>query len=162
VIPSLFKLYPLEFMFEERFGPALVLDGLRLIEPAWKAVLSNKGALALLWERFPGHPNLLECHIDDDPAAPLAPGWVRKPFFSREGANIQVVGADGSVSGTDGPYGGGPSVRQAWHPLPRFEGGFPLIGSWVVGDRACGMGLREDATAITVDTSRFMPHAIID
>lgn len=162
VIPSLFKLYPLEFMFEERFGPALVRDGLRLLEPAWKAALSNKGILALLWERHPGHPNLLECHIDADRSATLGAGWVRKPFFSREGANIEAVDAQGRVSGTDGPYIEGPFVRQAWHPLPQFDGGFPLIGSWVVGDRACGMGLREDATAITVDTSRFMPHAIVD
>lgn len=161
VIPSLFKLYPLEFMFEERFGPALVQDGLRLIEPAWKAVLSNKGILALLWERFPGHPNLLECHIDADAQSPLAPGWVRKPFFSREGANIEVVDARGRATRTDGPYVDGPCVRQAWHPLPEFEGGYPLIGSWVVGDRACGMGMREDATAITMDSSRFVPHAIV-
>jgi glutathionylspermidine synthase len=162
VIPSLFKLYPLEFMFEERFGPALVNDGLRLLEPAWKAVLSNKGILALLWERHAGHPNLLECHIEADRNAALGAGWVRKPFFSREGANIEAVDPQGRVSGTDGPYREGPFVRQAWHPLPEFEGGFPLIGSWVVGDRACGMGLREDATAITVDTSRFVPHAIVD
>ena len=162
VIPSLFKLYPLEFMFEERFGPALVNDGLRLLEPAWKAVLSNKGILALLWERHAGHPNLLECHIDADRQAPLPPGWVRKPFFSREGANIEAVDAQGRATRTDGPYADGPAVRQAWHPLPVFDGGYPLIGSWVVGDRACGMGLREDSTAITLDTSRFVPHAIVD
>lgn len=162
VIPSLFKLYPLEFMFEERFGPALVNDGLRLLEPAWKAVLSNKGILALLWERHAGHPNLLECHIDTDRQAPLAPGWVRKPFFSREGANIEAVDAQGRATRTDGPYADGPAVRQAWHPLPVFDGGYPLIGSWVVGDRACGMGLREDSTAITLDTSRFVPHAIVE
>lgn len=162
VIPSLFKLYPLEFMFEERFGPALVNDGLRLLEPAWKAVLSNKGILALLWERHAGHPNLLECHIDTDRQAPLAPGWVRKPFFSREGANIEAVDTQGRATRTDGPYADGPAVRQAWHPLPVFDGGYPLIGSWVVGDRACGMGLREDSTAITLDTSRFVPHAIVE
>ena len=162
VIPSLFKLYPLEFMFEERFGPALVQDGLRLLEPAWKAVLSNKGVLALLWERHAGHPNLLECHIDADRLAPLAQGWVRKPFFSREGANIEAIDAQGRATRTDGPYVDGPSVRQAWHPLPNFDGGYPLIGSWVVGDRACGMGLREDSTAITMDSSRFMPHAIVE
>ena len=42
--------------------------------------------------------------------------------------------------------------------LPVFDGGYPLIGSWVVGDRACGMGLREDASRITQDLSRFKPH----
>ncbi|RXO73924.1 glutathionylspermidine synthase family protein, partial [Salmonella enterica] len=54
VIHTLFKLYPLEFMMEERFGPALIADRVRLIEPAWKSVLSNKGILPLLWDRHQG------------------------------------------------------------------------------------------------------------
>ncbi|WP_397596469.1 glutathionylspermidine synthase family protein [Silanimonas sp.] len=160
-IRSLFKLYPYEFMFEDAFGPALRFDAMQLIEPPWKALLSNKAALALLWERHPGHPNLLECHIDEAPSAPLPAGWVRKPFFSREGANIAATLPDGEAIVTPGPYADGPQVRQAWHPLPRFDAGWPLIGSWVIGDRACGMGLREDDGPITMNTSRFVPHAIV-
>lgn len=160
-ITSLFKLYPYEFMFEDAFGPALVHDAMQLVEPPWKALLSNKGALALLWERHRGHPNLLDCRIDDAPCEALAAGWVRKPFFSREGANIAAVTPSGERLATAGPYADGPQVRQAWHPLPSFDGGHPLIGSWVVGDRACGMGIREDDGPITMNTSRFVPHAIV-
>ena len=29
------------------------------IEPLWKTLLSNKALLAILWEMYPGHPNLL-------------------------------------------------------------------------------------------------------
>jgi len=32
-------------------------------------ILSSKGALALLWEFFPGHPNLLACYFEGDPNA---------------------------------------------------------------------------------------------
>ena len=39
----------------------------RWIEPPWKAILSNKGMLPLLWEMFPGHPNLLPAFFEDDP-----------------------------------------------------------------------------------------------
>jgi len=46
------------------------------------------------------------------------------------------------------------------HPLPHFAGGYPLIGSWVIGDRPSGIGIREDATLITRDTARFVPHII--
>ena len=60
----------------------------RWIEPPWKLILSSKGILALLWELFPHHPNLLEAYLS-------RPGslrdYVRKPFFSREGANITIV-----------------------------------------------------------------------
>ncbi|GMR26140.1 glutathionylspermidine synthase family protein [Stenotrophomonas sepilia] len=159
VIGTLFKLYPLEDLMAEEFGRALPGSGVQLLEPAWKAVLSNKGILPLLWQRNVGHPNLLEAHFDD--GSTLAPGWVRKPLFSREGANIEMHLADGSTQRSDGPYDG-PAIIQRAHPLTRFEGGYPLIGSWVVGDHACGIGIREDDSAITRDSARFVPHAIVD
>ncbi len=62
VIGTLFKLYPLEDLMAEEFGRALPGSGVQLLEPAWKAVLSNKGILPLLWQRNVGHPNLLEAH----------------------------------------------------------------------------------------------------
>ncbi|QOW22934.1 glutathionylspermidine synthase family protein [Novilysobacter avium] len=159
VIGSLFKLYPLEDLMDEEFGLALPGSNLQLLEPAWKAVLSNKGILPLLWERDPGHPNLLESHFDDGSA--LAKGWVRKPLHSREGANVAMHMADGRWQESDGPYNG-PNIRQALHPLPEFSGTYPMVGSWVVGDHPCGIGVREDASAITRDSARFIPHAIID
>ncbi|MGY0557619.1 MULTISPECIES: glutathionylspermidine synthase family protein [unclassified Lysobacter] len=161
VIRTLFKLYPLEFMMAETFGPNLDAGRIQLVEPAWKAVLSNKGILPLLWERHRGHPNLLESRFDDA-GGEVPRGWVRKPLHSREGANIELVAIDGTRLTSDGPYDDGPAILQAHHPLPDFDGQFPLVGSWVIADQAAGMGLREDATAITQDTSRFVPHAIID
>lgn len=158
-IGSLFKLYPLEDMFREAFGGYLPRAGMQLIEPPWKAVLSNKGILPLLWQRHQGHPNLLPSVFDD--ASALAPGWVRKPLYSREGANIAMRLPDGTELDSAGPYGG-PYIRQAYHPLPAFDGRHVLIGSWVVGDRACGMGLREDHSPITRDSAHFIPHAIVD
>ncbi|MEY2161345.1 glutathionylspermidine synthase family protein [Rhodanobacter sp. FW106-PBR-LB-2-11] len=161
VIGTLFKLYPLEDLFADRYGVALPQSGLQLIEPPWKSVLSNKGILPLLWERFEGHPNLLPAYFEAPNPTPLADGWVRKPLFSREGANIRMRTREGTTVESDGPYTEAPNIRQAYHPLTRFEGGYPLIGSWVVGDTPAGMGVREDAGLITRDTSRFMPHAII-
>lgn len=159
-IGSLFKLYPLEDLFADPFGVELLRANLTLVEPAWKLVLSNKGVLPLLWERHPGHPNLLEAYFDDEARAPGA-GWVRKPLFSREGANIAMHYPDGRVVSESGPYTG-PGIHQALHPLPAFDDHYPLVGSWVVGDQACGIGMREDDSPITRDTARFVPHAIVD
>ena len=158
-IGSLFKLYPLEDLFADPFGMELLRSELQLLEPAWKLVLSNKGVLPLLWERHRGHPNLLEAHFDE--GVPLPPGWVRKPLFSREGANVEMHFTDGRSLHENGPYSGA-AIRQQLHSLPAFEGQYPLIGSWVVGDQACGIGVREDSGPITRDTARFVPHAIID
>src|SRR6202166_1190876 len=54
-----FKLYPWEWMFHDEFGAKLQGAPTRWIEPPWKAVLSNKGILPVLWEMFPRHPNQL-------------------------------------------------------------------------------------------------------
>jgi len=161
VIRTIFKLYPLEFMMEEAFGPKLTANTMQLIEPAWKAVLSNKGILPLLWERHQGHPNLLPAVFavagDATPA-----GWVRKPLHSREGANIEIVTHAGHAISSPGPYEEGPAILQAYHPLPEFDGNYPLVGSWVIADQAAGIGMREDAKLITQNTSRFVPHAIVN
>ena len=159
VISTLFKLYPIEYLFEERFGPALPNSGLQLIEPAWKAILSNKAFLPLLWERNEGHPNLLPARFSQ--GGELEAGWVRKPFFSREGANVSIALPSGAKLTSEGPDGDQPMIEQQYHALPEFDGNFPLVGSWVVGDRACGIGVREDRSRITQDTSRFVPHAIL-
>ena len=68
---------------------------------------------------------------------------------------------DGRLLSESGPYHG-PAIRQALHPLPAFDGRYPMVGSWVVGDRACGIGVREDDSPITHDSARFVPHAIVD
>jgi glutathionylspermidine synthase len=52
-------------------------------------------------------------------------------------------------------------VQQA-HPLPAFDGRYPMVGSWIVGDTACGIGIREDDGPITRDSARFVPHAIVE
>jgi glutathionylspermidine synthase len=160
VMGSLFKLYPLESLFADAYGPYLPHSRLQLLEPPWKAVLSNKGILPLLWERHAGHPNLLPACFEENNAVPLPRGWVRKPLLSREGANVRIALPDGEQVESPGRYAHGFTIRQAFHPLPRFAGGYPLIGSWVVGDKPAGMGIREDATLITRDTSRFVPHII--
>ncbi|WP_348540060.1 glutathionylspermidine synthase family protein [Shimia sp. R11_0] len=35
-----------------------------------------------------------------------------------------------------------------------------MIGSWVIGDNACGLCVREDSSEVTQDLSRFVPHFI--
>jgi glutathionylspermidine synthase len=154
-IGVLFKLYPWEWLVEEAFGAHLLTGVTKVIEPAWKMVLSNKAALALLWEMAPGHPNLLPASLD--PAA-LEGAMVRKPIYSREGANIQRLDAGRVVAETSGVYGAEGYVYQADAFMPAFDGNYPVIGSWVVASQPAGIGIREDATAITRDTSRFVPH----
>ncbi|MBZ5488498.1 glutathionylspermidine synthase family protein [Halomonas aquamarina] len=160
-IRALFKLYPWEELAEDAFGERIPQLSTHWFEPPWKAILSNKGILPLLWEHFKGHPNLLPAYFEERNPALLPPGWVRKPFFSREGSNIELLTPDGQREAVDGPYTDSPWIRQAYQPMPRFGEHHALIGSWVVGDRACGIGVREDVGRITKDSSCFVPHAIV-
>ena len=157
-----FKLYPWEWMFREAFGAKLAEAPTRWIEPPWKAILSNKGILPLLWEVFPHHPNLLPAYFESDPAAgELGASYVRKPLYSREGANVELVREGTRVAGHEGPYGAEGFIRQAVAPLPDFSNRYPVIGSWLVGHAPCGLSIREDENPITGNSSRFLPHAIL-
>jgi glutathionylspermidine synthase len=157
-----FKLYPWEWMFRDAFGARLKDASTRWIEPPWKAVLSNKGVLPLLWEMFPGHPNLLPAYFEDDPeAARLGTSFVRKPLYSREGANVTLVSSGTTLMAEPGPYGAEGFIRQGLAMLPEFEGQHPVIGSWLVDHAPCGLSIREDESPITGNRSRFLPHAIL-
>lgn len=159
-IEAIFKLYPWEDMFTEEFGPELATAQTHWFEPPWKSILSNKGILPVLWEMFPNHPNLLPSFFAEKDA-PLEPGWVKKPLFSREGSNVTICTHAGEVVKEEGPYSDIPCIIQAYHPLPKFGDSHTVIGSWVVGDRSAGIGIREDGSPITKDTSRFVPHVIL-
>lgn len=156
-IAALFKLYPWEWMAREEFGVHLLGRKIQVIEPAWKMLLSNKAILPVLWEMFPGHPNLLEASFEP---GRFATDFVKKPIYSREGANVAITTA-GATLEAPGEYGEEGYVWQAYHELARFDGNYTVIGSWIVGGEAAGIGIREDASPITKDTSRFVPHYFV-
>lgn len=177
VIGTLFKLYPWEDMLRDDFAPHLQSSQTRFIEPPWKAILSNKGLLPLLWQMFPRHPNLLPAFFHDDLANPdpetaralelaqkdLHAGHVLKPVFSREGAGVQIFeGGEATDIAPDRSYSHHPMIVQALATLPEFGGFYPVIGAWITGRRCSGMGLREDRGRITHNLSRFKPHLIRD
>ncbi|MFN3273842.1 MAG: glutathionylspermidine synthase family protein [Paracoccus sp. (in: a-proteobacteria)] len=184
VIGTLFKLYPWEDLLADDYARHLAGSGCMFLEPAWKALVSNKGLLPVLWEMFEGHPNLLPAFFAEDVADALvgggrampavaaafdrvrdqmAAGHVVKPLFSREGAGVSIV-ERGAVSEESpaGDYDRHPRIVQALHPLPEFDGFRPVLGAWIAGHACVGLGLREDRSRITQDLSRFKPHFIAE
>jgi len=182
VIGTLFKLYPWEDLLRDEYADRIRGSDCLMVEPAWKAVLSNKGLLPVLWQMFEGHPNLLPAFFEADIAgalsgqgsaapevaeafsraeAALSAGYVTKPVFSREGASVTIV-ENGAVTeaATNTDYSQHPGIVQAYAPLPDFDGFRPVIGAWIVGTECAGMSIREDRSRITQDLSRFKPHFI--
>ncbi|MBL6080345.1 glutathionylspermidine synthase family protein [Belnapia sp. T18] len=149
-IEAIFKLYPWDWLLAEDFGTHIPRAPTRWIEPAWRLMPASKAFLALLWALFPDHPNLLPAHLE--PGRCGGPE-IAKPFWGREGANIDAPGG-----ATPGAYADQPRVWQRYAELPCFAGRYPVLGSWVVAGAPAGLGIREDATPITRDSSRFVPH----
>ena len=163
VIESIFKLYPWEWIVaeDERFVQALLQRGTQMqwIEPVWKMLLSNKGLLAVLCEMFPESPYLLPASLDI--AETLTwDAYVRKPLLSREGANVTVTMFDQTLVESQGDYGEEGYVYQALATIPDFDGRHPVIGSWIIGQEAAGIGIRESKRIITDNLSQFVPHLI--
>lgn len=164
VIERIFKLYPWEDMFLEPFADDIAKSKTRFIEPAWKSILSNKAMLPLLWEMHPGHPNLLPAAFehDRDAVATVGPNYVKKPIFSREGWDIELVDEKFRVAPKIGGYGAEGYIYQQTRTLPLFDGNYAVIGSWIVGDNPVAMSVREDRGPVTRDLARFVPHVILD
>lgn len=154
-ITHCYKLYPWEWLWQDKFAQHIATSQIRFIEPAWKLLLSSKAILPILWQRYPEHPNLLPASFSTDLCGPC----VRKPLYSREGRNIWLHDAEG-VHAPDGCSAGSPYIYQAFAPLPRFDDSYAVVGGWVVSGKSAGLGVREDASLITRNASRFVPHYI--
>ncbi|MGW2815150.1 glutathionylspermidine synthase family protein [Streptomyces sp. NPDC001415] len=163
-IRACFKLYPWEWLASDTFGPQ-VLDTLDngggtgttcWIEPAWKMLLSNKALLAVLWELYPGHPNLLPAYLDGPRELASGRGYVAKPLLGREGAGVTLHPPGAAPAAPEEPC-----CYQELAPLPDFSGNRVVLGAWVVEDESAGLGIRESAGLVTDEYARFVPHVIL-
>lgn len=150
-----FKLYAWEWMMLDDYGKLVKPSESYWYEPAWKMLLSNKAILPVLWERYPNHPNLLPAYFRE------AYQFVKKPILGREGANIYhnnfLLQGSHFVPEYDEAY-----IYQEYAPPPNFDGHYPVIGSWMIGDEAAGMGIREDRSQISGNGSHFVPHYFVE
>lgn len=158
-IRTLFKLYPWEWLLQEEFGQYISNANTVFIEPAYKLLYENKALLAILWELFPNHPNLLPAHLEPNK---LKGDFIQKPFFSRQGTNI-TLHTECDLTQADNPHNTKGFVYQQAKQPPTFTKQnaqivHTIIGSWIIGHGAAGIGIRESRTAITDDDSVFVPH----
>lgn len=158
-ITAMFKLYPWENMLSEPFGRA-VLDSsspVTWVEPLWKVLLSNKALLAALWHIYPEHELLLPAYLDSPQGLEE---WIAKPLHGREGDGIHVQARGIEFTPSQAFYGEEGYCYQQWDQLPDFDGNYAVLGSWVVGGKAAGLGIRESDGPVTDFYARFVPHLI--
>ena len=141
----------------EDFAAHLLRCRTRFIEPMWKAVLSCKALLPMLWELIPGIRTCCRPTLTRTALARTS----ESRSISREGANIDLYDTTGLLAQSSGPYGAEGHVFQALCESRAFDGHYPVIGSWIVGAQPAGMCIREDQARITTDSSRFVPHYFV-
>jgi glutathionylspermidine synthase len=174
-LPAIFKLYPWsKFMYDlpaEVYLPNELdatssekpFSNTTFFEPAWKA-LNSKALLPYLWENNQNHPNLLETHFVEPDSNGNWPevtnGWVRKPIYGRAGEGIVLMAEDGNKEVTGQGYDGDGYIDQQYTQLFRKYGSSVIVGSWMIGEKTSGIGLREDAGYITTEDCLFVPHSV--
>jgi glutathionylspermidine synthase len=157
-IKNIFKLYPWEWLLEDEFANYIASSSktCNWLEPPWKMILSNKAILPILWQLFPKHENLLQAGFKADGMH----SYAKKPIFSREGANITLVKNNTLLDATQGEYGKEGYIFQQLCELPKFNNKHAVVGSWLIGQEAAGIGIRESGSLVTNNSSQFVPHLI--
>ena len=118
--------------------------------------------LKYLYDLFPDSPYVLPCTFIKPKGKGAHPAnYVKKPVFSREGANVTIIENGKLLEATGGDYGEEGFLYQQYFQLPDFDGNRPVIGSWLIAGIPAGMGIRESSGLITNNTSRFCPHYIV-
>jgi glutathionylspermidine synthase len=163
---NMFKLMPWEEIANCSFNKAvkenILNQKMLFIEPAWKAILSNKAIMAVMWDLFPNHPLLLETYFADQNHD--LKDFVVKPFFSREGSNVEIFenGKIVETTKTDFTTLNKFKIVQQKAELYKQDNKNMIIGSWVVDKMSCGMLVRESSNLITGESSTVVPHYIKD
>ncbi|KAA8734514.1 glutathionylspermidine synthase family protein [Acinetobacter qingfengensis] len=164
-IAHLFKLYPWEWLWEEKFAQYLPATT-QWIEPCWKMLLSNKAILIELWKHFPRHP-LLVATYPFNQQQHYQGKWVKKPILAREGANIQIFENNQNLGAASGSfyfadYAKSGHVMQQWIETPLYQGMLPTLGLWMIGDECSGLSIREDRYQVIGNDAHFAAHYFIE
>jgi glutathionylspermidine synthase len=164
-ITNLIHLAPLNWMLAGTFGPDLinqVVQGrIRLIEPAWKILASNKRLMVEMWNRNAFHPNLLKTSTIVEPEFPLL-GYVSKPVTGQGGQNVTIFGPNNQiVDQTQGDLASEQMIYQERANLSETDGNFAVVNSWWIGGQSVGLGIHEASVPIIDASGTFVPHVIV-
>lgn len=158
-----FKLYPWEDIAINEPELATTLTTIMqnqaaiILNPAYTLLFQSKGMLKILYDLFPDSPYLLKASFE--PLKGIK--HVEKSVFGREGANVKIVGADGSVlSEQGGEYGNHKKVYQEYADLPKDADGAKYQAGVFFAYEACGLGFRKGGEIMN-NMSKFVSHVIV-
>jgi len=154
----------------ESLAHRLEVGDVKVIEPLWKQILANKGAMVLMWSLFKDSDYskyLLETYFDHDISAEstrlMLNMHVRKPLIGAEGVGISIELGVGKLEERESlGYGSEGWIVQEYAKLPQAFEYHYMIGSWSIDGEAAGIILRGDKSMITGRNCLIIPHIIAD
>lgn len=156
-----FKLIPWENIAIDEPDLALLIDEMManketiILNPAYTLLFQSKRMLKILWDLFPNHPLLLETSYTPLPNKKQ----VKKPAFGREGANVEILGANGMpLRIKNGIYGNHKEVYQEFYELNSHNNYFYQPNIFFAYE-SCGLGFRKGGDIID-NYSKFVSHII--
>ncbi|HEY9626336.1 MAG TPA: glutathionylspermidine synthase family protein [Coleofasciculaceae cyanobacterium] len=162
------------FNAQEAIAARLLSGDVKILEPLWKQILSNKGAMVWMWELFHNHPIyaqfLLPTFFTDmismESTELLTQLHVKKPLVGLEGVGVSIETGDaiaGAVHARETMgYEREGFIIQKYQELPEYFGYHFVVGSWIVGDTPAGLILRGDTNPITGRHCLIVPHIVSD
>ena len=157
-----FKLIPWEDIAIEESDLAMLLTNIIenqeaiIFNPAYTLMFQSKGFLKILWDLYPDHPLLLESSFE-----PLdGKKQVRKPIFGREGGDVAILDANGSVLEENKDiYGNHKMLYQEYVELPTDAEGKSYQAGVFYAYEACGVGFRRGGKILN-NMSKFVGHIV--
>jgi glutathionylspermidine amidase/synthetase len=134
---------------------------IKVFEPFWTIVTSNKTILTILSSIMPLNQFLLSTGFEVTPEM-LKHGYVSKPIDGRRGKNVTLHAPDGAVvEKTEGKFGTYGVVYQELHVLPKFGDEVIQVNSFAVGGKYAGTVLRTDKKLIIDSDSPIVPLRVL-
>ena len=144
-----------------RLADVLLDPKVRVFEPLWTLIPSNKAILPVLWKLFPNHPFLLESQFELTPNLRQS-GYVVKPIVGRCGANITLYEQDDTLmTKTAGQFDAREMIYQQMSMLPTLAGSHVQLCTFCVGGIYAGACTRVDHSPIIKSESDIWPLRVL-
>lgn len=158
-----FKLYPWEDIATDEPELATMLTSIMqnqsaiILNPAYTLLFQSKGMLKILYDLFPDSPYLLKTSFE--PLAGIK--HVQKSVFGREGANVAIVDANGTLlQEEDGPYKNHKKIYQEYVELNRDSSGAKYQAGVFFAYEGAGLGFRKGGEILN-NMSKFVGHVLV-
>lgn len=159
VITQIWKAYPWDRFATDTTFPLVDYAKCWWYEPLWKMLLQCNGLLAVAWENFTEHPNLLPAYST---SGMISGAFAKKPTWGKNSANVEIVMDHNIVAhgAHDDKYLHDGYIYQGYAETANLDGHRPIFSIFVVGDDICGLGIRETTGHMTDRNSPFLPHIL--